>query len=70
VVYTTADKYITEFVSAVKKRSTERLKEKFKEADVLILDDVQFFSGKEQTQNELYNVFNILYEQGKQIVIS
>lgn len=70
VVYTTADKYITEYVSAVKKRSIERLREKFREVDVLIIDDVQFLSKKEQTQNELYNIFNLLYEQNKQIIIS
>lgn len=70
VVYTTADKFITEYVSAVKKRSVERLREKYREIDVLIIDDVQFLSKKEQTQNELYNIFNILYEQNKQIIIS
>lgn len=70
IVYTTADKYITEYVTAVKKRSIERLREKYKEVDVLIIDDVQFLSKKEQTQNELYNIFNILYEQNKQIIIS
>ncbi len=70
VVYTTADKFITEYVTAVKKRSIERLREKFRDIDVLIIDDVQFLSKKEQTQNELYNIFNLLYEQNKQIVIS
>ncbi len=70
VVYTTADKFITEYVAAVKKRSVERLREKYKEIDTLIIDDVQFLSNKEQTQNELYNIFNLLYEQNKQIVIS
>lgn len=70
IVYTTADKFITEYVTAVKKRSIERLREKFREIDVLIIDDVQFLSKKEQTQNELYNIFNLLYEQNKQIIIS
>lgn len=70
VVYTTADKFITEYVTAVKKRSIERLREKFRDIDVLIIDDVQFLARKEQTQNELYNIFNLLYEQNKQIVIS
>lgn len=70
IVYTTADKFITEYVTAVKKRSIERLREKFREIDVLIIDDVQFLSKKEQTQNELYNIFNLLYEQDKQIIIS
>ena len=70
VVYTTADKFITEYVAAVKKRSVERLREKYREIDVLIIDDVQFLSKKEQTQNELYNIFNLLYESSKQIIIS
>ncbi|MFK7780562.1 MAG: chromosomal replication initiator protein DnaA [Candidatus Gracilibacteria bacterium] len=70
IVYTTADKFITEYVSAVKKRSIERLRMKYREMDVLIIDDVQFLAKKEQTQNELYNIFNILYESNKQIIIS
>ena len=70
IVYTTADKFITEYVSAVKKRSIERLRQKYREMDVLIIDDVQFLAKKEQTQNELYNIFNLLYESNKQIVIS
>ncbi len=70
VLYTTADKFITEYVAAVKKRSVERLREKYREIDVLIIDDVQFLSKKEQTQNELYNIFNLLYDSSKQIIIS
>ena len=70
VVYTTADKFITEYVTSVKKRSIERLRLKYKEMDVLIIDDVQFLAKKEQTQNELYNIFNILYDANKQIIIS
>jgi len=70
VLYTTADKFITEYVAAVKKRSVERLREKYREIDVLIIDDVQFLARKEQTQNELYNIFNLLYDSSKQIIIS
>ncbi|MCH8518246.1 chromosomal replication initiator protein DnaA [Candidatus Gracilibacteria bacterium] len=70
VTYTTADKFITEYVTAVKKRNVERMREKFRDADVLVVDDVQFLSKKEQTQNELYNIFNILYDGNKQIIIS
>ena len=70
VVYTTADKFITEYVSAVKKRKVEILREKYREVDILIIDDVQFLAKKEQTQNELYNIFNLLYDNNKQIVIS
>jgi len=70
VAYTTADKFITEYVTAVKKRNVERMREKFRDIDVLVIDDVQFLSKKEQTQNELYNIFNILYDGNKQIIIS
>ncbi len=70
VVYTTADKFITEYVTAVKKRKVEFLRAKFKDIDVLIIDDVQFLAKKEQTQNELYNIFNLLYDNNKQIIIS
>lgn len=70
VAYTTADKFITEYVTAVKKRNVERMRERFKDIDVLVIDDVQFLSKKEQTQNELYNIFNILYDGNKQIIIS
>lgn len=70
VAYTTADKFITEYVTAVKKRNVERMREKFRDIDVLVIDDVQFLSKKEQTQNELYNIFNILYDANKQIIIS
>lgn len=70
VAYTTADKFITEYVTAVKKRNVEKMREKFREIDVLVIDDVQFLSKKEQTQNELYNIFNLLYDTNKQIIIS
>lgn len=70
VRYMTADKFITEYVSAVKKKGVERLRQKYAEVDVIIIDDVQFLSKKEQTQNELYNIFNILYDAQKQIIIS
>lgn len=70
VAYTTADKFITEYVNAVKKRSVEKFLDKFRNIDVLVIDDVQFLAKKEQTQNELYNIFNILYDANKQIIIS
>lgn len=70
IVYTTADKFITDYVSSVKKRSVEKMRQKYSEVDVLIIDDVQFLAKKEQTQNELYNIFNLLYEANKQIIIS
>ncbi len=70
VVYTTADKFLTDYVTSIKGRSVDKLREKYRQVDVLVLDDVQFLAGKKQTQEELYNIFNILYEAGKQIVLS
>ncbi len=70
VLYITADKFITDYVSSVKKRWVEKMRQKFREIDVLIIDDVQFLAKKEQTQNELYNIFNLLYDENKQIILS
>lgn len=70
VVYITADKFITDYVAAVKARAVDKLRDRFRQVDVLVLDDVQFLAGKKQTQEELYNIFNILYEAGKQIILS
>lgn len=70
VVYMTADKFITDYVAAVKTKSIQKLLNRYREVDVLALDDVQFLAGKTQTQIELYNIFNILYEAGKQIILS
>lgn len=70
VLYTTADKFLNEYVWAVKKRSIEKLRAKYKDCDTLIIDDVQFLENKKQTQNELYNIFNLLYDANKQIILS
>jgi len=70
VKYLTADKFMTDYVTAIKKKWVEALRRKYIDADVIIIDDVQFLSKKEQTQNELYNIFNILYDSQKQIIIS
>lgn len=70
VAYTTADKFITEYVTAVRTKKIDSLRNKFSNIDVLIIDDIQFLAKKEQTQNELYNIFNLLYDSNKQIIIS
>jgi chromosomal replication initiator protein len=70
IIYTTADRFLSDYVSSVKRRSVDAMRDKYRAIDVLIIDDVQFLSGKKQTQEELYNIFNILYEAGKQIVLS
>lgn len=70
VIYTTADRFLSDYVSSIKGRSVDKLRDRYRGIDVLIIDDVQFLAGKKSTQEELYNIFNILYESGKQIVLS
>lgn len=70
IIYTTADKFVNDYVINVKKRTIEKMKEKYHSIDVLIMDDVQFLSWKDQTQQILYNIFNTMYESNKQIILS
>lgn len=70
VVYITSDKFLSDYISSVKNRSTDKLREKYRSIDVLIIDDVQFLANKKQTQEELYNIFNIMYESNCQIIFS
>lgn len=70
VVYITSDQFVSEYVSAVKDRRIEQMRMRFRSIDVLLVDDIQFLAGKKQTQEELYTLFNILYDAGKQIVLS
>lgn len=70
IIYTTADRFLSDYVTSVKKRTVDKLKEKYSTIDVLIIDDVQFLANKTQTQEMLYNIFNIMYESGRQIILS
>ncbi|MDD4467151.1 MAG: chromosomal replication initiator protein DnaA [Candidatus Pacebacteria bacterium] len=75
VKYISSEKFTSEVITAireqgVKKNSIETFKEKYRCVDVLIIDDIQFLSGKEKTQEEFFHIFNILYENNKQIIIS
>lgn len=70
VKYITTEKFTSSVVNAIRNRSMEELKEMFRSFDLLILDDVQFLSGKEKTQEEFFHIFNFLYENNKQIILS
>ncbi len=70
VKYLPAEKFISGVVSSIRNREIETFKLKYKEVDVLIIDDVQFLAGKEKTQEEFFHIFNALYEKNKQIVLS
>jgi chromosomal replication initiator protein len=70
VKYVPSDKLISAIVNAIRNNSIEDLKASLRKVDVLIVDDVQFFAGKEKTQEEFFHTFNDLYQRGKQIILS
>ena len=70
VVYLSAEKFMYRFVRALREQNTVDFKEQFRSVNVLMIDDVQFISGKESTQEEFFHTFNTLVDQGRQIVLS
>jgi len=70
VRYVTSEQFTNEVVDSILNQSTQKMRNIYRSVDVLLLDDVQFIIGKEQTQNELFNSFNELYGQNKAIVLS
>jgi len=70
VKYIPTEKFASEVVSAIRNHDMESFKEKYRDVDVLIIDDVQFLAGKEKTQEEFFHIFNVLYENNKQVVLS
>ena len=70
VKYIPSEKFTTGVVSSIKNHDMEGFKTRYRVIDVLILDDVQFLAGKEKTQEEFFHIFNALYEENKQIILS
>lgn len=70
VVYLSSETFMNELISSLRRDKMDEFKKKFRNVDVLILDDVQFIAGKERTQEEFFHTFNSLYESHKQIVIT
>ena len=70
VMYLSAEKFMNRFVQALRFRDTISFKEQFRSVDVLMIDDVQFISGKESTQEEFFHTFNALVEDGRQVIVS
>lgn len=68
--YISSEKFTNDYITAITSRRVNDFREKYRQVDVLIIDDVQFLAGKEQTQEEFFHTFNTLYEQQKQIIIS
>ncbi len=70
VEYVSSEKFTSGVVSAIRNHQMEAFKSKYKAIDILIIDDIQFLAGKEKTQEEFFHIFNVLYENNKQIIIS
>ncbi|MGV0005881.1 MAG: chromosomal replication initiator protein DnaA [Candidatus Porifericomitaceae bacterium WSBS_2022_MAG_OTU9] len=70
VAYVHSERFVADMVSAVRNNSMESFQNKYRSADVLLIDDIQFFMGKEKTQEQFFHTFNSLVDRGRQIVIT
>ncbi len=70
IYYLTSEKFTIEYIDALQNNKTHLFKEKYRRYDLFIMDDIQFVSGKNKTQEELFHLFNSLYENNKQIIFS
>ncbi|WP_144556089.1 chromosomal replication initiator protein DnaA [Bacillus sp. X1(2014)] len=70
VVYLSSEKFTNEFINSIRDNKAENFRNKYRNVDILLIDDIQFLAGKESTQEEFFHTFNALHEESKQIIIS
>lgn len=70
ILYVSSEKFTNEFVTSVKEGRAKEFKDRYRNVDLLLIDDIQFIGGKEQTQEEFFHTFNELHQQGKQVVLT
>ena len=70
ITYLTSEKFMLEFISSIQKNKSTEFANQYRSSDLLLIDDVQFFEGKEQPQEQFFHLFNVLFEKGKQIVLT
>jgi chromosomal replication initiator protein len=70
ICYTTCEEFTNQFINAIRYNKSDAFRERYRGVDVLLIDDIQFLSGKQQTQEEFFHTFNTLFEQQKQIILS
>jgi chromosomal replication initiator protein len=70
VLYTTSEKFTNEIINAIRFQKTEEFRSKYRQIDILLIDDIQFIAGKESTEEEFFHTFNALHNANKQIVVT